>query len=82
MIRVYGRENCNYCRLAKELLDRTGINYAYSTVGEDIGINEIKEMYPAARTVPIVEVNGKWIGGYNELKQYIEESRNADGNAF
>ena len=82
MIRVYGRENCNYCRLAKELLDRIGINYAYSTIGEDVGIDEIKNLFPTARTVPIVEVNGKWIGGYNELKQYIEESRSADGDAF
>jgi glutaredoxin len=82
MIRVYGKHNCNYCLLAKELLDRTGINYAYSTVGEDIGINEILEMYPTAKSVPIVEVNGEWIGGYNELKQYIENTRNADGYAF
>ena len=82
MIRIYGRENCNSCRLAKELLDRLGMNYAYSTVGEDVGINEIRELFPNAKTVPIVEVNGEWIGGYNELKQYIENSRNADGNAF
>lgn len=82
MIRVYGKDNCNYCRLAKELLDRTGMNYAYATVGEDVGINEIREMFPGVSSVPIVEVNGEWIGGFNELKQYIEETRNVDGNAF
>jgi glutaredoxin len=82
MIRIYGRDNCNYCKLAVELMNMTGMNYAYSTVGEDIGINEIREQFPNAKTVPIVEVNGEWIGGFTELKQYIEETRNADGNAF
>jgi glutaredoxin 3 len=80
MIEVYGRPNCNWCVAAKQLLNEKGINYRYSTVGEDIGINEITEMFPGVRTVPIVAVDGKRIGGYEELKVYLEETAGGFGD--
>ena len=80
MIEVYGRPNCNWCVKAKELLNQYGLNYSYSIVGEDIGINEITEMFPGVRTVPIVAVDGKRIGGYEELKAYLEETSGGYGD--
>ena len=80
MIEVYGRPNCNWCVKAKELLDSKGINYSYSIVGEDIGINEITDMFPGVRTVPIVAIDGKRIGGYEELKVYLEETAGGFGD--
>ena len=80
MIEVYGRPNCNWCVKAKELLNSKGINYRYSTVGEDIGINEITEMFPGVRTVPIIAVDGRRIGGYEELKEYLEETAGGFGD--
>jgi glutaredoxin 3 len=80
MIEVYGRPNCNWCVKAKELLNSKGINYRYNTVGEDIGINEITEMFPGVRTVPIIAVDGKRIGGYEELKEYLEETAGGFGD--
>ena len=80
MIEVYGRPNCNWCVAAKQLLNEKGINYRYLTVGEDIGIDEVKEAFPNVRTVPIVAVDGKRIGGYEELKQYLEETAGGFGD--
>jgi glutaredoxin len=45
--------------------------YKYYTVREDITIEEFKEMFPEARTVPQIVVDGKHIGGYTELEHYI-----------
>jgi glutaredoxin len=78
MITIYGKPNCNWCVAAKELLNRLGMNYSYLTVGEDIGIDEVTSMFPGVRTVPIVAVNNVRIGGYEELKEYVENSRNTD----
>jgi glutaredoxin 3 len=80
MIEVYGRPNCNWCVAAKQLLNEKGINYRYITVGEDVGITEITEMFPGVRTVPIVAVDGKRIGGYEELKVYLEETAGGFGD--
>jgi len=77
---VYGRPNCNWCVAAKQILNQYGMNYSYSIVGEDIGINEITEMFPGVRTVPIVVVDGKRIGGYEELKAYLEETSGGHGD--
>ena len=80
MIEVYGRTNCNWCVAAKQILNEKGINYRYINVGEDIGIDEVKELFPGVRTVPIVAVDGKRIGGYEELKQYLEETAGGFGD--
>ena len=80
MIEVYGRPNCNWCVAAKQLLNEKGINYRYLSVGEDVGIDFIVENFPGVRTVPIVAVDGKRIGGYEELKQYLEETAGGFGD--
>jgi glutaredoxin len=80
MIEIYGKHNCNWCVAAKQILNQHGINYRYMNVGEDIGINEITEMFPGVRTVPIVVVDGKRIGGYEELREYLEETAGGYGD--
>jgi glutaredoxin 3 len=73
MINVYGKQDCTYCAAAKNLLESKNIPYNYFNVGEDVGIDFVIENFPGIRTVPIVQVNGKHIGGYDELKEYLEE---------
>lgn len=80
MIEVYGKQNCNWCVKTKEILDNYGINYKYYSVGEDVGIDFVMESFPGVRTVPIVAVDGKRIGGYEELKQYLEDTSGGHGD--
>jgi glutaredoxin len=51
-------------------------------VGEGIGITELLEMYPGSKTVPIIEVDGKKLGGYEELARYVEETKNDYGHSI
>ena len=80
MIRIYGKLNCNWCVKARELLNQYGMQYEYVVVGETIGITEFLEMYPGTKTVPLVEINGKKIGGYEELAKYVEDTKNDYGH--
>ena len=80
MIEVYGKPNCNWCVAAKQLLNEKGINYRYLSVGEDVGIDFIIENFPGVKTVPIITVDGKRIGGYEDLKQYLEETAGGFGD--
>jgi len=79
MIEVYGKTNCNWCVAAKQLLNEKYVNYKYYSLGEDYDLNFIQENFPGVKTVPIIVVNGFRIGGYEDLKAYLEET--AGGHA-
>jgi glutaredoxin 3 len=76
MIEVYGKPDCNYCTKAKNLLDSKMISYDYYSVGEDVTTDEVIERFPTARSVPVVVVNGKHIGGFDELNTLLEMKQN------
>jgi glutaredoxin 3 len=74
MINVYGKPDCTWCTAAKTLLDLKNIPYNYYSVGEDVGIDYIIENFSGVRTVPIIQVNGTHIGGYDDLVKYLEDT--------
>ena len=74
MIEVYGKQNCGFCTQAIALLDSTGVEYKKYIIDEDISREEFVSKFPDARTVPLVYVDGERLGGYQALKEYIEES--------
>lgn len=80
MISIIGKTNCVWCTAAKTLLDQKQIPYNYLNAGEHISINEVMEMYPGVKTVPIISVDGKYIGGYDELKEYLEQTSGGFGD--
>jgi glutaredoxin 3 len=64
---------CVYCESAKGFLDLKKVPYEETIVGEhdDITIEELKQRFPTARTFPVVLVDGKPIGGFQQLKDYF-----------
>jgi len=74
MITVYGKNGCGYCVKAKNLLESRHIPYQYITIGEDIGVTEFVEKYPNVKSAPFILNRDNVIGGYDDLKQYIEET--------
>jgi glutaredoxin len=74
MIEIYGKPQCNWCVAVRQLLEEKGVNYKYFSLGEDYGIDFLRENFPGVKTVPIVVVNSFRIGGYEDLKAYLEET--------
>ena len=68
---VYGRSEppCVYCDNLKKLLDEKGVNYQY----KDISDEEVFVEYCSfrLRTVPAVFEDGKYLGGFTEMKELI-----------
>jgi len=71
---VYSKENCGYCVKAKSLLNNLGLSYEerkkenYDTIEallEDIG--------KKVRTMPQIKIDGKLIGGYNQLVEFFAD---------
>jgi len=64
---IYGKPNCPQCTMAKSLLDSRGILFEYidiTTTGKTAA--EITGR-PDVRSLPQVYLNGKYVGGFNEL---------------
>lgn len=71
-IRVYSKDNCLYCEQSKNLLKSRQIDFMELSLNRDFTREEILELFPSARTFPIITVNGEYIGGYSQLLERID----------
>ena len=71
MYTIYTQNSCGYCHMAKNLLNENKIEFIEVSLDHDQETRVmLKEM--KCRTVPQI-FNGKLhIGGYTELKQYLD----------
>lgn len=74
MIEIWGRPGCGYCEAAKRLCEQRSLPYNYYQLGEQFAREELLEMFPTAKTYPQIKVGGTYVGGYNELTTYLEET--------
>lgn len=74
MIEIWGRDNCGYCEAARELCEIRNYKFRYYRLGEHFTREELLEMFPTAKTYPQIKVGGAYVGGYNELTTYLEET--------
>jgi glutaredoxin 3 len=71
-ILVYGRQDCVYCDKTKSYLDNLSMEYQYVdiTFWSKEQREELKLKY-SVKTVPVVIIDGKCVGGYTELTQQL-----------
>lgn len=72
-VTIYSKENCIHCTNAKMLLASRNIPYTELKLNEDFTRESLMELFPQARSFPIIVVDGFNIGGYNELSKMILE---------
>jgi len=68
-VEVYSMTVCPWCVNAKKFLESKGIEYTEIKIDRDIenGREKLSELTGGERTVPQIFVDGKHIGGYDEL---------------
>ncbi len=76
---VFGKESCPHCKIAKESLDRAGVNYKYHDVVKQP--RALYEMLARVKpivgpktpvTVPQIWLDEKYIGGADQLSKNLE----------
>jgi glutaredoxin 3 len=78
-VELYTRDGCGLCDQTKRLLSENKVDYREYVIGLDIDRDEIITRFPDARLLPIVVVDGAWIGGRDEVLSLLsQEKRNAD----
>lgn len=75
-VQVYTTTYCPYCVRAKSLLSRKGVAFEEIDVTDDEALREkMIEMSGGRRTVPEIFINGKIVGGYDDLKALDDEGK-------
>ena len=70
---VWSKTPCPYCDQAKALLKQRGIEYEERNITEGTWTREqLLEAVPNARTVPQIFLDEQLIGGFNELRQHLQ----------
>jgi glutaredoxin 3 len=68
-VEVYTASYCPYCIRAKSLLKRKGVAFDEIDVSGDPALREkMIELSGGRRTVPEIFINGRIVGGYDELR--------------
>jgi glutaredoxin 3 len=75
---IYTKDNCPYCRMAKDLLSAR--NVKFDEVRIDLDENKREDMIRLSnrRTVPQIFINDQSIGGYDDLAA-LAKSGKLDG---
>ena len=69
---IYGAPGCSYCVKAKDLANMKGIRVQYIDLSADAEAKKFIIEDMGARTVPQIFHEGKHIGGYTELVEYLK----------
>ena len=72
IVKIYSKPNCPYCTRAKTLLKNKGIDYEELVLGVNFNREFLLELFPEAKTFPQISIDGKGIGGYEELVNLIK----------
>ena len=69
---IYTRDLCEYCVAAKEEFESREWDYTTRNIKHADNYDNLKELLPDVKTVPQIWIDGKHIGGYDELKEWLK----------
>ena len=70
---VWSKPNCVYCNMAKQELTKRKLPFTEKVIGVSVNKDELLELVPNARTVPQIIIDGKPIGGYDNLMAHFNK---------
>jgi glutaredoxin 3 len=74
-IKIYSTTSCPFCVAAKNLLSGKDLEYIEIDLTSDLELRlEMSTKYNC-RTVPMIVINGEFIGGFDELNKLNAEGK-------
>ena len=75
-VEIYATQSCPYCYRARGLLDRKGVQYELIDVGRDPDKRaRVTQRANGRRTVPQIFIDGKHVGGSDDLRALEQSGR-------
>lgn len=75
---IWSKSHCGYCESAKQLLETNNIKYVENKIGVTHSREDLLEAVPEAKTVPQIFIENKYIGGFSQLRNYLEDNQLED----
>ncbi len=72
-VALFTKARCPYCAAAKELLAKHGFKYEEIPLGKEVTVYALRAVTGSA-TVPQIYIDGKHIGGLEDLKKHLEKT--------
>ena len=72
-ITIYSKSECGHCVRAVNALNARKIPFTELKLGRDFDREELFKQVPTARTYPVVVIEGKHIGGADQLIKLLGE---------
>tara|TARA_B100000989_G_scaffold278464_1_gene240285 strand:- start:556 stop:780 length:225 start_codon:yes stop_codon:yes gene_type:complete len=73
MYKIYSTKSCGYCVRAKSLLAANNLPFEEVYIDESAeNFDEMKNVAPNMKTVPVITLNGSLVGGFYELKEKVD----------
>ena len=68
---IYTQDRCVHCNSAKREFETRGWEYTSHNITEINNFNSLQELLAGIRTVPQIWIDDNYIGGYNNLKEWL-----------
>ena len=69
---VYSKNNCSYCDRAIDLIEHQGFQVQIKKIDENNEyFQEMRNLAPSMRTMPVIFKNNTLIGGYSDLVNHF-----------
>ena len=81
-VTIYTKPDCSYCTKAKMLLSSRSVQYNELKLNEDFTREHLLEMFPSAKSFPVIVVDGFNIGGYDSLQMMLNEQQSETNLKF
>ncbi len=73
MYKIYSTKSCGYCIRAKSLLAANNLPFEEVYIDESAeNFDEMRNVAPNMKTVPVITLNGLLVGGFYELKEKVD----------
>ena len=74
MIKIFGKPNCSFCLKAKNIAEMHHLPYQYYSIDDNDVKKQLFDLLPDVKTVPQIWWSGRYIGGYDQFAQEIENT--------
>lgn len=72
---LYTKEGCSYCTMAKNLLSEKQIKFESIEIGNNQDLFTKLSNQTGQNTVPFIFIDGRFIGGYQDLKKLSDSGK-------
>ena len=70
---IWSKYDCTYCDQAKALMTQMNIQFEERKIGDGWTKEELLESVPQARSLPQIFVDETYVGGFTDLKKFLEQ---------